>query len=309
MREPESKVAPEAIGVSASSVCPLCGVDKPHAHTRHELIHRFREEALRKEFETWLPSWYAHYREVLPGSYGMGPMLTRRAVTLPDSYAWWPVEMLWWQFLHGATFAAAPIDDNDSVPQMHEALAIKADPFGKMVARELLAARERIASLTAQVATLESDAQQYKRKLAVLFDESTYSDSYGVEGSSFGVCRWCGGGSGPGGSAPFKHNAGCLFDDDALEAKVRDVWDEDTAIECLSLEKRIATLEKAQEIRAASIRRLEQQVATLESEKAAAREAGFAEAREAAARIAAVYDSQIGTAIRSLSAPTKEQPK
>jgi hypothetical protein len=70
------------------------------------------------------------------------------------------------------------------------------------------------------------DLQELKRWIATLFDQVTYSDSYGVEGSSFSVCRWCGGGSGPGGTAPFRHNDGCMFENDALEKKVADVWQE-----------------------------------------------------------------------------------
>lgn len=121
---PQSK--PETL---ASSKCPICGVDQPHAHTRHELIHKFRTEALRKEFEAGLLHWFVRYKDVLPGSYGMGIHLTQRSVTLPEQYWWWPVEMLWQQFIRGAYFAAPPLGGGDDVPQMHEALQIKAHPF------------------------------------------------------------------------------------------------------------------------------------------------------------------------------------
>jgi hypothetical protein len=88
---------------------------------------------------------------------------------------------------------------------------------------------QRIADLETTCAYQEAelaDASLLKKKLAVLFDNSCYGDSLGVDGSSFTVCRWCGGGSGPGGNPGFKHNDGCLFDDDALEKKVADVWEE-----------------------------------------------------------------------------------
>lgn len=64
-----------------------------------------------------------------------------------------------------------------------------------------------------------------EKKLALIFDQCCYSDSLGVIGSDFSVCRWCGGGSSPG-KSDFKHNEGCLFDDDALEKQVAGVWEE-----------------------------------------------------------------------------------
>lgn len=89
---------------------------------------------------------------------------------------------------------------------------------------------------------IPEDLKELRRWIAVLFDSVTYSDSYGVEGSSFSVCRWCGGGSGPGPSAPFKHNRDCIFDNDDLEKRVQGAWEE--------------------------VPELEAQVAKLESEKA-----------------------------------------
>ncbi len=76
-----------------------------------------------------------------------------------------------------------------------------------------------------QLTKLETELRDTKQKLALLFDSSCYSDSLGVEGSSFTVCRWCGGGSSPG-KSDFTHNTECLFDDDALEQRVNGVWEE-----------------------------------------------------------------------------------
>jgi hypothetical protein len=70
---------------------------------------------------------------------------------------------------------------------------------------------------------MREESTAYKRRLAILFDEAVYGDSLGVQGSEFTVCLWCGGGSSPG-KGDFAHNRGCLFDDDALEKKVLDVW-------------------------------------------------------------------------------------
>lgn len=95
-----------------------------------------------------------------------------------------------------------------------------------------------------RVPSLEQERDEYKRKLALIFDQSCYSDSLGVPGSGFSVCRWCGGGSGPGGSPPFTHNNDCLMDDSVLERKVSEIWNHDTEIECLKLTKELATAEE-----------------------------------------------------------------
>ena len=101
---------------------------------------------------------------------------------------------------------------------------------------------ERIAKAESSNRELREQVEPLKRKLAVLFDQSCYSDSLGVEGSSFSVCRWCGGGSGPGGSSPFKHGLGCLFDDGELENRVADVWQESDG-ELAELKQQITALE------------------------------------------------------------------
>ena len=67
-----------------------------------------------------------------------------------------------------------------------------------------------------------------KRQLAIICDEVVYTDSYGVEGSDFQVCRWCGGGSGPGGNPPFTHMDSCLFSMGILAGRVADVFQEET---------------------------------------------------------------------------------
>jgi hypothetical protein len=71
----------------------------------------------------------------------------------------------------------------------------------------------------------ESKLSEAQRKLAVIFDAAVYSDSLGVHGSDFSVCRWCGGGSSPG-KGDFKHNDGCLMDDGVLDQAVKEVWEE-----------------------------------------------------------------------------------
>ena len=84
-----------------------------------------------------------------------------------------------------------------------------------------------------------------QKKLAVIFDSAVYSDSLGVHGSDFSVCRWCGGGSSPG-KGDFEHNDGCLMDDDLLEQKVKEVWEEVPQLEAelAEAQKRIEALEK-----------------------------------------------------------------
>lgn len=90
-----------------------------------------------------------------------------------------------------------------------------------------LGTREAQLSTTlASLAQSEAERERLQRKLALIFDQSCYSDSLGVEGSSFLVCRWCGGGSGPGGKPAFSHNKGCLLDNDELEKEVAGVWEE-----------------------------------------------------------------------------------
>lgn len=77
------------------------------------------------------------------------------------------------------------------------------------------------------ISNLKQENIDMKRKLAIIFDECCFSDSLGVPGSSFSVCRWCGGESSPG-QADFKHTPGCLMEDEALEEKVRCLWEEDS---------------------------------------------------------------------------------
>lgn len=60
-----------------------------------------------------------------------------------------------------------------------------------------------------EVAALKAECAQFKRKLAVLFDEVNLRDSLGVPGSDFATCRWCGGGSYPGNG--YKHNNGITY--------------------------------------------------------------------------------------------------
>lgn len=91
-----------------------------------------------------------------------------------------------------------------------------------------------------KITALESSLRDIERKLAVIFDDVIYSDSYGVPGSSFSVCRWCAGGSGPGGNPGFRHNPNCLFEDGALESKIEEHWDRTT----VRLEKDIEALQQ-----------------------------------------------------------------
>jgi hypothetical protein len=88
-----------------------------------------------------------------------------------------------------------------------------------------IACRERqIADSLERERNLTRERDSYARKIAIIFDESTYSDSLGVEQSGFSVCRWCGGGSSPG-RGDFRHKTPCLLDDEELEKKVSYVWE------------------------------------------------------------------------------------
>jgi hypothetical protein len=87
-------------------------------------------------------------------------------------------------------------------------------------------AEAKVAEQAATIDRLTAESKHFQQKLALIFDQSHYADSYGVEGSSFSVCRWCGGGSGPGGHSPFKHNDECLMDDAELEKQVAWIWEE-----------------------------------------------------------------------------------
>jgi hypothetical protein len=104
-----------------------------------------------------------------------------------------------------------------------------------------------IRELIERIGTAEGERDEFKRKLAIIFDQSCYSDSLGVVGSDFSVCRWCGGGSGPGGKPSFTHNADCLMDDSVLEQKVQGVWNHDTEVECYELTKELASQRTARQ--------------------------------------------------------------
>lgn len=102
----------------------------------------------------------------------------------------------------------------------------------KILSNRARLATELEAKVAEQAATIErltAESKHFQQKLALIIDQSHYADSYGVEGSSFSVCRWCGGGSGPGGHYPFKHNEGCLMDDDELAKQVAWLWEEPEA--------------------------------------------------------------------------------
>jgi hypothetical protein len=90
--------------------------------------------------------------------------------------------------------------------------------------RQLLEWKARAEAAESELASLREQNEELARKLAVIFDQSCYSDSLGVPGSDFTVCRWCGGGSSPG-RGDFKHKDACLMDNDALEEKVSHVWE------------------------------------------------------------------------------------
>ena len=121
--------------LTASSACPLCGTITPHSHTKGELIARYRRVVLLAEFEKTLHSWFFRYKDLIPGSYGMEPHLTKKAATGMDTFLWWPIEMLWLSFERGSELAAPPITNDGYIPQMHEALEIKANPFGEWASK------------------------------------------------------------------------------------------------------------------------------------------------------------------------------
>lgn len=110
----------------ASAECPLCGKDQPHAHTRHELTRRHREQWLRAKFEEMLDGLFSSYLKLIPGSYGMALHLTD---SRGGEYFWWPVEMLWRVFCAGAGMFAPPYPP-EGVPDINEAYEIERHPFG-----------------------------------------------------------------------------------------------------------------------------------------------------------------------------------
>ncbi len=72
---------------------------------------------------------------------------------------------------------------------------------------ELLAAETSLASKDAEIERLKAERGKALAAVAFIADEGTYSDSYGVPGSDFGVCRFCEAGGGPG--VPFEHSKNC----------------------------------------------------------------------------------------------------
>jgi hypothetical protein len=113
-----------------TSECPVCGVNTPHTHTKNSLANKYREEWLQARFEELLISWFARYRQLLHGSYGMGIHLRDKSNNGLDTYWWWPVEMCWVFFRNGAALFTPPYP-GDAIPDVNEALEIKKFPFGK----------------------------------------------------------------------------------------------------------------------------------------------------------------------------------
>ena len=64
-----------------------------------------------------------------------------------------------------------------------------------------------IRSLSLRVEAEKRAREEAQAACAFFADEGTYSDSYGVPGSDFGVCRFCEAGGAPG--VPFEHNKRC----------------------------------------------------------------------------------------------------
>lgn len=93
-----------------------------------------------------------------------------------------------------------------------------------MKAREFCRERQ-LSDLRESHRKLQSELAAATRKLALIVDGAVCSDSLGVTGSEFSMCRWCGGGSSPG-KGDFSHNVGCLMDDDVLTAQVNAMWEQ-----------------------------------------------------------------------------------
>lgn len=120
---------------NASSKCPFCEKDTPHAHTKRELTQQFRQKELRKNFERIAETeWWPYLKEYCHGSYGRRPILLHKrsgyahARGADDKYAWGPVQLLWEVFCYVSLFEHPPLPD-DSVPEMYEALRIKRNPW------------------------------------------------------------------------------------------------------------------------------------------------------------------------------------
>lgn len=92
-------------------------------------------------------------------------------------------------------------------------------------------------SKDAEIERLKAERGKALAAVAFIADEGTYSDSYGVPGSDFGVCRFCEAGGGPG--VPFEHNKNCPI---LRCEQVAEQWWEDRQID----------IEDAAELRASS---------------------------------------------------------
>lgn len=94
-----------------------------------------------------------------------------------------------------------------------------------------------------QLRQVQVELEEARKHLALIVDDAVYSDSLGVEGSGFSVCRWCGGGSSPG-KGDFAHNHGCIFEDGKLEEMSAQVWEKAEESLLAQLEDRAESAEQ-----------------------------------------------------------------
>lgn len=106
-----------------------------------------------------------------------------------------------------------------------------------------------------QLRQVQAELEEARKHLTLIVDDAVYSDSLGVEGSGFSVCRWCGGGSSPG-KGDFAHNHGCIFEDGKLEEMSAQVWEKAEESLLAQLEDRAESAEQKLAVTTEALRKI-----------------------------------------------------
>ena len=165
-------------------------------------------------------------------------------------------------FLPGSAQRCAGVDTGDSY------IYLNIDKDGsyhastvetwKRLATYIAAANPAVVlKLIAQFHAALNESQQTKQKLAIICDQVMFTDSLGVQGSDFVVCRWCGGSSAPG-RGSVDHKEDCLFADGVLGQSVSDAWEE-----VPQLKKELDSAQTELEQEKAESQRLREEIARL----------------------------------------------
>lgn len=110
---------------------------------------------------------------------------------------------------HGMEDASLPLAGDGEDTAAHLEVIAECDPDynGPLSQHICTIAAALIRSLAGRVEAEKRAKEEAQAACAFFADEGTYSDSYGVPGSDFGVCRFCEAGGAPG--VPFEHNKSC----------------------------------------------------------------------------------------------------